>query len=116
MLSCSERCQAHSQHLCCHCAFVLSAWGRMLAPGFDIRVCRYAAHNDRLDLSAETRLNADSEEMAQLQERRQSGAQAGAPPQPICELLFLTARAAHLGYVKMVLDQPSIQRVSAPLT
>ena len=72
--------------------------------------CRYAAQNARLDLSAETRLNADSEEMARLQERRESGAQASSAPHSVCELFFLTARAAHLGYVKMVTDQPHIQR------
>ena len=37
--------------------------------------------------------------------------QASAAPHSICELFFLTARAAHLGYVKMVLDQPHNQRV-----
>ena len=60
--------------------------------------------NTRLDFGEETRLNLEAEEQAQLAERQASGSQASPAPHFICETFFLTARALHLGYVKVVAD------------
>ena len=67
-------------------------------------LCSYATQNQRLDLQEQTKLNLEAEEQAQLQERQASHSQASSGPHFICETFFLTARALHLGYVKIIAD------------
>ena len=100
--------------------------------------CRYITDNKRIDFKSETKLNLEAEEEKQYLEQRRSSqegasssGQAGAVgPSPgaasnrpgsagaspgyhfICESFFLTAKALHLGLIKVITESSEVLRVS----